>query len=102
MAQDFFAAFGHDGIGTIGTPTTINSGDMAGVLMIAVQALEKQNRDLRAENAQVRPGSTPWKDWYSQRRRWRRSNAYKFSTSLRALSTSAMRTSGRVPARFGL
>ena len=48
MAQDFFAAFGDDGIGTIGTPTTINSGDMAGILMVAVQALEKQNRDLKA------------------------------------------------------
>ena len=54
MAQDFFAAFGDDGIGTIGTPTTINSGDMAGILVIAVQALEKQNRDLKAENAQVK------------------------------------------------
>ena len=51
MAQDFFAAFGNDGVGTIGTPTTINSGDMAGILMIAVQALEKQNRDLKADNA---------------------------------------------------
>lgn len=46
--QDFFAAFGNDGVGTIGTPTTINSGDMAGILMIAVQALEKQNRDLKS------------------------------------------------------
>lgn len=42
MAQEFFAAFGNDGIGTIGTPTTINSGDMAGVLMIAVQALAQK------------------------------------------------------------
>ena len=48
MAQDFFAAFGNDGIGTIGTPTTIGSSDMAGILMIAVQALEKQNRDLKS------------------------------------------------------
>jgi len=47
MAQDFYAAFGNDGVGTIGTPTTINSGDMAGILMVAVQALEKQNRDLK-------------------------------------------------------
>src|SRR5215813_11671770 len=30
MAQDFFAAFGHDGVGRIGTETTINSGDIAG------------------------------------------------------------------------
>ncbi|TAJ98426.1 hypothetical protein EPO44_11620, partial [bacterium] len=47
MAQEFFAAFGHDGLGTIGTPTTITSTDMAGVLMIAVQTLEKQNRELK-------------------------------------------------------
>lgn len=54
MAQDFFAAFGNDGVGTIGTPTTINSGDMAGILMIAVQALEKQNREVKAENADLK------------------------------------------------
>lgn len=48
VAQDFFEAFGHDGVGTSGTPTTINSGDMAGILMIAVQALEKQNQELTA------------------------------------------------------
>jgi hypothetical protein len=42
MAQDFFAAFGHDAIGTIGTSTTINSGDMDGILMVAVQALAKR------------------------------------------------------------
>src|SRR5262249_20825743 len=29
MAQECFAAFGHDGIGTIGTPTTLNVGDVA-------------------------------------------------------------------------
>src|SRR3989338_8810836 len=54
MAQDFFAAFGNDGVGTVGSPPTINSGDMAGILMIAVHTLEKQNRDLKAENAQVK------------------------------------------------
>src|SRR5262245_35387149 len=30
MAQDFYAAFGHDGVGQIGSETTINSGDIAG------------------------------------------------------------------------
>jgi hypothetical protein len=50
VAQEFFAAFGHDGIGAIGTPTTINSGDMEGILMIAVQALEKRT----AENAEMK------------------------------------------------
>ena len=54
MAQEFFAAFGHDEVGTSGTPTTINSGDMAGILMIAVQALEKRSKELQAENNLLR------------------------------------------------
>ena len=48
MAQDFFAAFGKDGVGTIGTPTTINTNDLAGILMIAVQRLEERNVELKA------------------------------------------------------
>jgi hypothetical protein len=64
MGQEFFAAFGQDDVGTIGAPTTINSGDMAGILMIAVQALEKrtaevelikaENEDLRGQIAELR------------------------------------------------
>ena len=53
MAQDFFAAFGHDEVGKIGTETTINSGDMAGILMIAVQALEKRTTELKEKEAQI-------------------------------------------------
>ena len=53
MAQDFFAAFGHDGVGKIGTETTINSGDIAGILMIAVQALEKRTAELKEKEAQI-------------------------------------------------
>jgi hypothetical protein len=53
MAQDFFAAFGHDGMGMIGTETTINSGDLAGILMVAVQALEKRTAELRQKEAQI-------------------------------------------------
>jgi hypothetical protein len=53
MAQDFFAAFGHDDVGQIGTETTINSGDMAGILMIAVQALEKRTAELKHTQAQL-------------------------------------------------
>ena len=53
MAQDFYAAFGHDGVGQIGTETTINSGDMAGILMIAVQALEKRTAELKQKEAQI-------------------------------------------------
>ena len=53
MAQDFFAAFGHDGVGQIGTETTINSGDIAGILMIAVQALERRTAELKRKEAQI-------------------------------------------------
>ena len=53
MAQDFFAAFGQDGVGQIGSETTINSGDMAGILMVAVQALEKRTAELKQKEAQV-------------------------------------------------
>jgi trimeric autotransporter adhesin len=53
MAQDFFAAFGHDGVGRIGSETTINSGDLAGILMIAVQALEKRTAELKQKEAQM-------------------------------------------------
>ena len=54
VAQEFFAAFGHDGIGTAGSPTTINSGDLTGILMSAVQELAEQNLELRSENAAMK------------------------------------------------
>ncbi len=61
MAQDFFAAFGHDAIGTIGTDTAITSGDLDGILMIAAQALGKRSVEqtkeiqaLRGENADLK------------------------------------------------
>jgi trimeric autotransporter adhesin len=53
MAQDFFAAFGHDGVGQIGSETTINAGDMAGILMSAVQALEQRTAELKQKEAQM-------------------------------------------------
>ncbi len=52
-AQEFFAAFGHDGIGTIGTPTTITSTDLAGILLIAVQALERRTAEAAALRARL-------------------------------------------------
>ena len=74
MAQDFFAAFGRDGVGTIGTPTTINSGDMAGILMIAVQGLEKRTAEQTEEIKNLRP------KMLSSRPGWRRwSEGLKFS-----------------------
>jgi hypothetical protein len=53
MAQDFYAAFGHDGLGQIGSATTISSGDMAGILIIAVQALEKRTGELKQKEVQI-------------------------------------------------
>jgi trimeric autotransporter adhesin len=54
VAQDFFAAFGHDAVGSIGTPTTITSGDLDGILMIAVQALEKHTVEQEKEIAELK------------------------------------------------
>lgn len=53
MAQDFFAAFGHDSYGTIGTDTTINQADFEGVNLIAIQALVKRTQYLREKNDQL-------------------------------------------------
>lgn len=54
MAQDFYAAFGRDELGTIGTDTTINSGDFDGVNFIAIQALEKRTQALQRSNDDYR------------------------------------------------
>jgi hypothetical protein len=54
MAQDFFAAFGNDGIGTIGNDTTLSSADFDGINFIAIQALEKRTSQLQKENEQLR------------------------------------------------
>jgi len=44
--------FGHDGIGTIGNDTTIATADIDGVMMIAIQALEKRTAELH--DAQIK------------------------------------------------
>jgi hypothetical protein len=54
MAQDFFAAFGHDEIGTIGNDTTLSSADFDGINFIAIQALEKRTCSLQKENKQLK------------------------------------------------
>jgi hypothetical protein len=54
MAQDFFAAFGDDGVGEIGSETTLNTGDVTGILMIAVQTLSEQNEQAKLENQDLR------------------------------------------------
>ncbi len=45
MAQEFYSAFGNDGIGTIGNDTTISSSDFDGINFIAIQALEKRSKE---------------------------------------------------------
>ena len=46
MAQDFYKAFGKDGLGTIGCDTLINQQDFLGVSFIAIQALEKRTQKI--------------------------------------------------------
>ena len=54
MAQDFYAAFGNDGIGTIGNDTTLASADFDGINFIAIQALEKRTTELKSENDKLK------------------------------------------------
>ncbi|NOY05171.1 MAG: hypothetical protein GXO82_00815 [Chlorobi bacterium] len=48
MAQEWFTAFGHDGVGIIGNDTSLSSADVDGIAYIAIQALEKRTAELRA------------------------------------------------------
>lgn len=54
MAQDFYNAFGKDGLGEIGCDTLINQQDFLGVNFVAIQALEKRTQDLQKENNLLR------------------------------------------------
>ena len=47
MAEDFYEAFGNDGIGTIGVDDSINQADFDGINMIAIQALANENIELK-------------------------------------------------------
>jgi uncharacterized small protein (DUF1192 family) len=51
MAQDFYQAFRLDGLGR---DTTINTGDIDGVNMVAIQALAQRTARLQQENEQLR------------------------------------------------
>ena len=53
MAQDFYASFGKDELGTIGCDTLINQQDFLGVNLIAIQALEKRTAALMDENKKL-------------------------------------------------
>ncbi|MBE9465486.1 tail fiber domain-containing protein [Dyadobacter subterraneus] len=61
MAQDFFAAFGHDELGIIGEDKSINQADFDGVNLIAIQALIKEVEALKAENTTLKQAETSMK-----------------------------------------
>jgi hypothetical protein len=49
MAQDFYSAYGRDGLGTIGNDTTLNAADVDGVAFILLKALELRTAELTNE-----------------------------------------------------
>lgn len=51
MAQDFNAAFGKDALGNIGSDSTLQISDLAGVAYLAIQALEKRTDELQQTQA---------------------------------------------------
>ena len=53
MAQEWYAAFGRDGVGTIGDDTTLATADVDGVLCIAIKALEQRTAELHSAVAQL-------------------------------------------------
>lgn len=53
-AQEFFEAFGHDGIGTIGDDKTISTHDMDGVLFTGLKALILQVKTQKEEIAELK------------------------------------------------
>lgn len=53
MAQDFYAAFGKDEYGAIGSDTTINQADFDGINPIAIQALAKRTEQLEKQNNEL-------------------------------------------------
>ncbi|GAB3712391.1 hypothetical protein GCM10027592_50800 [Spirosoma flavus] len=54
MAQDFFARFGHDALGTIGCDTLLNSHDFTAVTLSGVQALALENEQLKSQIAELK------------------------------------------------
>ncbi len=51
MAQEVYRYFGKDELGTIGCDTLLNTGDIDGIMMIGIQALEKRSTDAKEKIA---------------------------------------------------
>jgi hypothetical protein len=58
MAQDFYAAYGHDAYGTIGNDTTIAQADMDGVMLTLIRGLEARTAAQAAEIAVLKAQNT--------------------------------------------
>jgi septal ring factor EnvC (AmiA/AmiB activator) len=54
MAQEFYAAFGHDKYGVAGNDTTINQADFEGINLIAIKALEKRTDKLKSVQKELK------------------------------------------------
>ncbi len=54
MAQEFNALFGQDALGPIGCDTLITTQDIEGLTLSAVQALVRENENLKTELADVK------------------------------------------------
>ncbi len=54
MAQEFNALFGQDALGSIGCDTLITTQDIEGLTLSAVQALVRENEQLKAETQSLR------------------------------------------------
>jgi len=53
MAQEWFTAFGHDGVGLIGNDTSLSSADVDGIAYIAIQALERRTAELQKATSRI-------------------------------------------------
>lgn len=62
MAQDLFAAFGHDELGVIGDDKSINQADFDGVNLIAIQALIRKVEAMEAENKLLKNSEAVMRD----------------------------------------
>jgi hypothetical protein len=66
MAQEIFRYFGKDGLGVIGSDTTLASADIDGIMMICLQALEKRTDELTKQNVEYQKQNEVMKEKITQ------------------------------------